>query len=165
MHAWLGLGSNVGDRERQLASALDQLGERGFAAERRSALYLTEPVDAPPQEWFVNAAAAGSTDLAPHELLRACLAVERELGRVRDGYHAPRTIDIDVLLYEDVVENDATLTLPHPRLHERRFVLMPLCDIDPGLRHPVLGRTLRELLETCADRSAVLAHRPAESWT
>jgi 2-amino-4-hydroxy-6-hydroxymethyldihydropteridine diphosphokinase len=165
MHAWLGLGSNVGERERLLEAALTRLRERGFAASRRSALYLTEPVDAPPEHWFVNAAAGGETALSPEGLLEACLAVEHELGRVRETYHGPRTVDLDLLLYDGVVRASAALTLPHPRLQERRFVLQPLCDIAPDLVHPVLGQTLAALLAACPDRSRVVRHRAAESWT
>jgi 2-amino-4-hydroxy-6-hydroxymethyldihydropteridine diphosphokinase len=164
MRVFLGLGSNVGDRERNLEEALGRLDRRGFATTRRSALYLSEPVDAPPQEWFVNAAAGGETALTPEDLLRECLAVERELGRVREVYHGPRTVDLDVLLYGDEVRAAPTLTLPHPRMHERRFVLVPLAEIAPDVRHPVLGRTAAELLRDCADRSKVERHRPAELW-
>jgi 2-amino-4-hydroxy-6-hydroxymethyldihydropteridine diphosphokinase len=165
MHAWLGLGSNVGERERHLSEALARLSSRGFGAVRRSALYLTEPVDAPPEHWFVNGAAGGETALSPAELLRACLEVEREMGRVREVYHGPRTVDLDVLLCDDLVLRTEDLVVPHPRLHERRFVLQPLCDIAPEVTHPVLGRTMAELLAECPDRSSVQAHRPAESWT
>lgn len=160
----LGLGSNVGDREGYLSRAVAGLAARGFAAARKSALYLTEPVDAPPQEWFVNAAVRGTTSVTPEELLRLCVAVEQELGRVRETHHGPRTVDIDLLLYGDAVRRSPELTLPHPRLHERRFVLVPVAEIAPELRHPLLGRTMAELLHDCTDSSRVDRHRAPEAW-
>jgi 2-amino-4-hydroxy-6-hydroxymethyldihydropteridine diphosphokinase len=161
----LGLGSNVGDRETQLSLALAGLARRGFAAEARSSLYLTEPVDAPPQGWFVNAAVRGRTALGPEELMRACLEVERSQGRVRETYHGPRTVDIDILLYDDEIRHGTELTLPHPRMHERRFVLVPAVEVAGERRHPVLGRTLAELLRDCPDTARVMRHRPPEAWS
>jgi len=160
----LGLGSNVGDREAHLSRAVAGLAARGFATARRSSIYLTEPVAAPPRDWFLNAALRGTTASAPEELLRLCLAVEQELGRVRDIHHGPRTIDIDLLLYGEALRGTAELTLPHPRLHERRFVLVPVAEIAAELRHPLLGRTMAELLHDCADSSRVESHRAAEAW-
>jgi 2-amino-4-hydroxy-6-hydroxymethyldihydropteridine diphosphokinase len=153
---FIGLGSNLGDRAALLAQGLDSLAEAGFGTDARSALYLTEPVDAPPQDWFVNAVAAGHTELSPDELLAACLEVERDLGRERAVHHGPRTLDLDILIYGDELRQGPDLTLPHPRMHERRFVLVPLCELAPDLRHPRLGATMRELLELCPDRSRVM---------
>jgi 2-amino-4-hydroxy-6-hydroxymethyldihydropteridine diphosphokinase len=161
----LGLGSNVGDREAHLARAVAGLADRGFVAEARSSLYLTEPVDAPPQDWFVNAAVRGRVSLDPEDLLRACLEVEHDLGRVREIHHGPRTADIDVLLYGDAVRRTAELSVPHPRMHERRFVLVPAAEIAADLRHPLLGRTLSELLRECPDPSRVVLHRGPEAWS
>lgn len=154
--AHIGLGSNLGDREAALQRALEALARRGFHVATRSSLYWTEPVGGPPQEWYLNAVAAGHTTLTPEELLRACLDVERELGRVRGVRNGPRTLDADLLLYGDEVRAGEALELPHPRLHERRFVLVPLCEIDPGARHPLLGLSMVELLARCPDRSRVL---------
>lgn len=152
----IGLGSNLGDREANIGRGLDRLAERGFILERRSDLYLTEPVDGPPQDWFVNAVARGTTALAPAELLDACLRVEQELGRVRTVRNGPRPLDLDLLLYGDLVRDDETLVLPHPRLHHRRFVLVPLCDLAPDVIHPRLGVTFGELLAHCPDTSRVV---------
>jgi len=161
---FLGLGSNLGDSEATIERSLLSLERRGFRVTARSSLYLSEPVDAPAQNWFLNAVVEGATGLAPHELLACCLEVESELGRVRTVRHGPRTIDIDLLLYGDIVCQTADLTLPHPRLHERLFVLLPLEEIAPALRHPVLGATVSELRRACSDPSAIVLYRqPASS--
>lgn len=154
--AYVGLGSNQGDRGRALERALELLARRGFAVTATSSFYSTEPVGGPPQAWFLNAVAQGETRLGPEELLEACLATEQDLGRVRDVRFGPRTLDADLLLYGDEVRATARLRLPHPRLHERRFVLEPLCEIAPGVRHPAFGLTAAELLASCPDGSRVL---------
>lgn len=161
--AFLALGSNLGRREATLASALGALESLGFRTGARSSLYLTEPVGGPPQDWYVNAVVEGETQLGPRELLAACLDAERTLGRARGVRNGPRTIDIDILFYADVVQDEPGLTLPHPRLHERRFVLVPLSEIAPELRHPLLGVTIRELLARCPDPSRVVLHQKAAS--
>ena len=153
---FIGLGSNLGDREATISHGLGLLADRGFSLERRSDLYLTEPVDGPAQDWFVNAVAQGRTELSPGALLAACQAVEHALGRVRSVRNGPRTLDLDLLLYDDLVRDDPALTLPHPRLHERRFVLVPLCDLAPDLLHPRLGVTLGALLAACPDTARVV---------
>lgn len=152
---FLGLGSNLGDREAAIVGALARLAGRGVSVRARSSTWLTEPVGGPPQGFFLNAAAGVETGLAPLELLAAALEVEREMGRVRRERNGPRTIDVDLLLYGDRRVDEPGLTLPHPRLHERRFVLAPLAEIAPTLVHPVLGLTIAELLERCPDRSSV----------
>jgi 2-amino-4-hydroxy-6-hydroxymethyldihydropteridine diphosphokinase len=151
----LGLGSNLGDREAAIAGALQRLEARGFHRSRLSSLYLTEPVGGPPQGFFLNAVAAGETQLQPEDLLAACLAVELELGRVRGEPNGPRTIDVDILFFGSLLRDGPAPVVPHPRLEQRRFVLAPLAEILPDLVHPVLGRSARELLESCSDRSDV----------
>jgi 2-amino-4-hydroxy-6-hydroxymethyldihydropteridine diphosphokinase len=153
---FIGLGSNLGEREATITKGLGLLADHGFILERRSDLYLTEPVDGPPQDWFVNVVAQGRTELSPEALLAACQEVEHALGRVRSVRNGPRTLDLDLLLWGDLVRDDPALTLPHPRLHERRFVLVPLCDLAPDLIHPRLGVTFGALLAACPDTSRVV---------
>jgi len=155
---FLGLGSNLGAREVTLAEARVSLRAHGFDEQRASGLYLTEPVGGPPQDWYVNQVVGGETTLAPELLLEACLAVEREHGRVRGVKDAPRTLDIDILLYGDLVRDSPELQLPHPRLHERRFVLVPLAELAPELVPPRLAVSVRELLARCPDRARVVPH-------
>ncbi len=150
---FLGLGSNLGDRERYLSEGLRSLARRGFRPVRASVLYETEPVGGPPQGWFLNMVSQGETDLQPEELLAACLETEEELGRERETRWGPRTLDLDLLLFGDEVRDTPMLTLPHPRLAERLFVLVPLSELAPDLRPPRLGLSVAELRERCADPS------------
>jgi 2-amino-4-hydroxy-6-hydroxymethyldihydropteridine diphosphokinase len=153
--AFLGLGSNLGDRAAALAAACSGLARLGFMARLHSSFYWTEPVGGPPQEWYLNAVLGGPTTLTPRELLEAALAIEREAGRVRAERYGPRTLDIDLLLHGDQVLAEPDLTLPHPRLHERRFVLTPLAEIAPAARHPLLGVDMATLLARCPDHARV----------
>jgi len=131
--AALSLGSNVGDTRANLARALERLDRSGARVLLRSSDYLTEPWGPVEQDPFVNACALVETDLAPGDLLRLCQAVEEELGRTREVRWGPRTIDIDILIYDAVALHSPTLTIPHPRALERAFVLVPLAEIAPGL--------------------------------
>jgi 2-amino-4-hydroxy-6-hydroxymethyldihydropteridine diphosphokinase len=145
---YLGLGSNVGDRLdflRRAHRALNELGSNVVA----SPVYETEPWGVDPQPRFLNAVCKIETNLSAAELLAACLRIETSLGRVRARIGEPRTIDLDVLVYDDQVIESAKLTLPHPRLHERAFVLAPFADLAPELMHPVLRTTIAQLFEQC----------------
>ena len=152
---FLGLGSNLGDREANLAEARHRLSARGFRESTASTLYETEPVGGPPQGPFLNQAIGGGVELSPKDLLAACLGVEQEMGRVRRERNGPRTLDLDILIYSDLVSEEPGLVIPHPRLAERRFVLVPLAEIAGATRHPVLGVRIDELLARCPDTSAV----------
>jgi 2-amino-4-hydroxy-6-hydroxymethyldihydropteridine diphosphokinase len=131
--AALSLGSNLGDKRANIAAALAALDRGGANLVRRSADYRTEPWGPIAQDWFVNACALVETGLSPHDLLALCLSVEKALGRTREVRWGPRTIDIDILTYEAVELESPELTLPHPRMLERAFVLMPLLEIEPDL--------------------------------
>jgi len=143
--AYLSLGSNLGDRAGQLREAIRRLATAGRVA-AVSSFYETEPVEFKEQPWFLNCAMALETSLAPMQLMTALLGIEQEMGRRRTQEKGPRTIDIDILLYGGEVVDSAEVTIPHPAMQERRFVLEPLAEIAPEARHPVLKKTVRELL-------------------
>jgi 2-amino-4-hydroxy-6-hydroxymethyldihydropteridine diphosphokinase len=143
---YLALGSNVGDREANLRQALERLEAAGIRVVRRSSLYETEPLDFRDQPWFLNAVVEVKTDLFPLQLLACTQKIEREMGRRRLTPKGPRNIDIDILFYGRSLIETADLQVPHPRIAQRRFVLEPLSEIAPEFRHPVNGKTAREML-------------------
>jgi 2-amino-4-hydroxy-6-hydroxymethyldihydropteridine diphosphokinase len=142
--AYLSLGSNIGDREAQLRDALGRLGASGRVV-AVSSVYETEPVELTQQPWFLNCAVALETRQNPQGLMAAILKIEEEMGRRRVQKKGPRSIDIDILLFGDTIVESRELTVPHPAMHERRFVLEPLAEIAPEVVHPVLKKTIREL--------------------
>lgn len=143
---YLGLGSNVGEREQNLQAAIDRLHSTDLRIKRLSSVYETEPQGLRNQRWFLNLVAEAETDLFPRQLLGRIVKIERELGRRRMVANGPRTIDIDILFFGSAVVKTAELTIPHPRVAERRFVLAPMVELAPELRDPVTRQTMRELL-------------------
>ena len=143
---YLSLGSNLGQRAENLAQALRMLGEK-LKIVQVSAIYETEPVGIREQPWFLNLVCAAETELSPQELLAFFQGIEGKVGRVRERRFGPRLIDIDILFYDGLIIRTPSLEIPHPRLTERAFVLVPLVEIAPGLLHPVLKLTMREILE------------------
>lgn len=151
---YLSLGSNVGSRAANLNSAIARLGALG-KVERVSSFYETEPVEFTAQPWFLNCAVKLDTEKMPKQLLAGILDVEQQMGRRRTQKKGPRVIDIDVLLFGNSIIETKDLTVPHPAMHERRFVLEPLAEIAPEVRHPVFKRTARELRDALPTGQAV----------
>lgn len=141
---YISLGSNLGDREQNLRTAIERIGKLG-EVKAVSSIYETEPVEYTAQPWFLNAAAALETELMPRQLMSSLLAIEQDMGRRRTVAKGPRAIDLDILLFGNSVIETPQLTVPHPAMHERRFVLEPLAEIAPDVRHPVFQRSVREM--------------------
>ena len=153
--SFLGLGSNVGDRQLHLQRGIRSLEHAGFNIKRRSSFYETEPVDYDAQPWFLNAVVGGETALSPRCLLKRCQQIEKKAGRERTVRFGPRSIDIDILLYKGRVIDEEYLVIPHPRMHERRFVLVPLIEIAPEIEDPMTGKRFVEILAKLNDRKKV----------
>jgi 2-amino-4-hydroxy-6-hydroxymethyldihydropteridine diphosphokinase len=146
MRAYVALGSNLGERRAHLRQGVEGLRRRGLGPRALSSVWETEPVDSPEPWWFLNMAAEIETDLDPARILELLLEVEREVGRVRTVRNAPRELDLDLLLVGDRAVAEPALTLPHPRMWTRRFVLAPLHELAPQLADPATGRTVAEAL-------------------
>jgi len=157
---YLSLGSNVGDRRANLETAITRLGELG-EVKAVSSFYETEPVEMAAQPWFLNCAVALETEMMPRRLLGRILAIEQGMGRRRLQPKGPRTIDIDILLFGNSVVDTRELIIPHPSLHERRFVLEPLGEIAGDVRHPVLKRTIRELRDALPHGKGAVRKMPS----
>jgi 2-amino-4-hydroxy-6-hydroxymethyldihydropteridine diphosphokinase len=151
---YLSLGSNLGDRAANLRTGLEKLAEFGTVV-AVSSFYETEPVELAAQPWFLNCAAKLDTEKMPRQLIAGILSIEKSMGRQRTQKNGPRIIDIDILLFGASTIDISSLTVPHPRLHERRFVLEPLVEIAPEIRHPVFKRTMRQLRDALSPGQTV----------
>ena len=152
---YLSLGSNAGEREANLRAAIAALPGAGARVTRVSAFYETEPVDYLEQAWFLNCVVEGETEKAAVDLLRSLREIETRMGSKKLVAKGPRLIDMDILLYGQETIETSELQVPHPRMHLRRFVLVPLAEIAAQVRHPTLKKAAKELLEETTDRSAV----------
>lgn len=152
---YLSLGSNLGDRAANLEAAITHLEALGRVV-ACSSFYETEPVDVTGQGWFLNRAVAVETELMPKQFLSRALAIEQKMGRRRTQVRGPRTIDIDLLLFGGSVIETPTLVIPHPAMHQRRFVLEPLAEIAPEVRHPVSKKTIREMLSALSTQGGAV---------
>ena len=160
---YLSLGSNVGDREANLRAAIDELPHVGVGITRVSSFYETEPVDLREQPWFLNCVVDAETHFDPFLLLRALREIETKMGSKKLAAKGPRLMDIDILLYGAETISTPELQVPHPRMHLRRFVLVPLAEIAPGLKHPAWHDSVAGLLACTVDSSAVKLWRSLDS--
>jgi 2-amino-4-hydroxy-6-hydroxymethyldihydropteridine diphosphokinase len=153
---YLSLGSNLGDRLQYLKEAIQRIeAPDRISIKKISPMYETAPVGYKNRPQFLNLVLKVNTSLKPLPLLECLLTIEEKMGRKRSGKWGPRNIDVDILLYDDLIVNSDQLTIPHPRMHERRFVLVPLAQIAPKLLHPLLKKNVSKLLESCEDNSKV----------
>jgi 2-amino-4-hydroxy-6-hydroxymethyldihydropteridine diphosphokinase len=151
---YIGIGSNLGDKRDNCLKAIDRINELpGCRVMAQSGFYLTEPVGVKGQDWYLNCVIALSTDMSAQNLLKRLLAIEADMGRERKGRWDPRLIDLDILLFGNEVIDEKGLQVPHPLMHLRRFVLVPMVFLAPDLIHPVLGKTMVELLSISSEEA------------
>ncbi|MCX6255599.1 MAG: 2-amino-4-hydroxy-6-hydroxymethyldihydropteridine diphosphokinase [Bacteroidia bacterium] len=156
---FLGIGTNLGNRGNNLKEAVARIAENIGPVVKSSSVYETEPWGFRARDEFLNMVVMVETKLTPSGLLGRILMIEMLLGRARgEKQYTSRVIDIDILLYEDLIIDEKSLKIPHPLMHERKFVLVPLCEIKPEIVHPVLKETVASLLKSCKDKSRVLLH-------
>ena len=155
---FLGLGSNIGDKEGSITKAFDLLSEI-CEVKKKSHVYLTEPVGITNQEWFLNCVVEIGTELEPKRLLSSLKSIERKLDRIKTVKNGPRTIDIDILFYGDRIIKTKTLIIPHPLAHERLFVLQPMMDLQPYFVHPILKKSIQELYNSYPRKEKVLLYK------
>lgn len=154
--AFIGLGSNLGDRVANIRKAIELLEcSEGVRVMRRASLYETEPVGIEDQPWFINTVVEIETQLGHYELFKLCKRIEAQVGRHHEERWGPREIDVDILFFGDVILNSDDLKLPHPELHKRGFVLVPLCELEGSLVHPILKKPVKELLCQLEEGKAV----------
>jgi 2-amino-4-hydroxy-6-hydroxymethyldihydropteridine diphosphokinase len=156
MRYFLSLGSNLGDREKNLAHALSFLQKQGVKIFKISSIYETQPVDIPSEYWFYNQVAEVQAAAGPEDFLALIKSIEQKMGRKAEARNANRIIDIDILLAERKVIQTEELEIPHPRMEKRNFVLIPLMEISPDAVHPTLGETIRDLWKKSSDNSIVV---------
>ena len=158
---FLGIGTNLGERERNLEETVAKIKESIGPVLNMSSVYETEPWGFESENQFLNMVVEVETKLTPSGVLGAILMIEAFLGRIRGGkQYSSRVIDIDILLYEDSVVDEVSLKIPHPLMVERRFVMVPMCEIAPDLEHPVLKKSIASLLESCEDKSKIGKYKP-----
>ena len=152
--AYISVGSNLGSKLENCRRGITALTRSGTCRLiEQSCIYQTEPVDYTNQDWFVNYAVKIETELSPLSLLDLIKDIERDAGRIQDDVRfGPRILDMDIIFYDDIVMNDPRLVIPHPRMHKRRFVLKPICDIDPHINHPILKRNMHFLLDNLEEK-------------
>ena len=150
--AYISVGSNLGNKRENCRRGIQSLTRQNAWLKAQSCIYQTEPVDYTDQDWFINYVVKIETNLDPFQLLDRIQTIQRKAGRIQDQIRfGPRILDLDILLFDEVVINSGRLIIPHPRMHKRRFVLKPLCDIDPALIHPVLQTDVQSLLDNLDD--------------